>query len=58
MMAQKKARKRSSSLEELRGRTAEELADILARPSRLVQYVNQYVEERGGAVDAGRRSGR
>jgi hypothetical protein len=51
MMAQKKARKRSSSLEELRGKTAEELADILARPSRLVQYVNRYVEERGGEAE-------
>jgi hypothetical protein len=51
MMAQKKARKHSSSLEELRGKTAEELADILARPSRLVQYVNQYVEERAGEAE-------
>ncbi len=51
MMAQKKAGKRSSSLEELHGKTAEELADILARPSRLVQYVNQYVEERAGEAE-------
>ncbi len=46
MMAQKKVRKHSSSLEQLRGKTAEELADILARPSLLVQFVNKSVEER------------
>ncbi len=51
MMAQKKAGKHSSSLEQLRGKTAEELADILARPSLLVQFVNKSVEERAGEAE-------
>ena len=51
MMAQKKARKDSSALGKLRGKTAKELKDMLAQPSEMVQYVNKYVEERAGEAE-------
>jgi hypothetical protein len=51
MMALRKARKDSSVLGKLRGKTAAELKDILAQPSELVQYVNKYVEERAGVAE-------
>jgi hypothetical protein len=51
MMAQKKARKRSSSLEALNRKTAGEVADMLARPSDLIQFVNKYVEEHAGEAE-------
>lgn len=44
-MAQKKARKRSSSVDELRGMSVEELRSLTNDPTRLIAYVNRYVEE-------------
>jgi hypothetical protein len=50
-MAQRKARKPSSAMEELRGKTAEELRAILTRPADLTQYLNRIVEERAGPAE-------
>jgi hypothetical protein len=45
MMAPKKARKDSSSLNDLRAKAAAEFMDIHAQPNHLVQYMNKLVED-------------
>jgi hypothetical protein len=51
MMTQKKAGKRSSAIDQLRGKTKEELTGLLAQPGQLIPYLNQYVEEHAGEAE-------